>query len=87
MLGKWLAKYFHERLKLGNSEIRQDMVFHLILGWLVKKHNMPIVKILVLQFDKLKKVYKISTNRIGIFRQTTIECLLSNEYKIIGLNN
>ena len=38
-------------------------------------------------FYKFEKAHKISTNRIEIFGQTTLECLLPNEYKFIGLNN
>ena len=38
-------------------------------------------------FYKFEKVHKLSTDRIETFRQTAIRCLLSNEYKFIGVNN
>ena len=43
--------------------------------------------ILVLHFINSPKGLQISTNRTEIFGQITIQYLLSNEYKFIGINN
>ena len=52
---------------------------------------MSIGKILVLHFFfyKFEKVHQVSTNRIGIFGQAALKCLIkiSNAYKFIGANN
>ena len=48
---------------------------------------MLIVKILILHFTNSKKRTKYQLIEPKIFGQTTIEYLLSNEYKIIGVNN
>ena len=55
---------------------------------IMQKHNTSIIREdFGPLFYKFKRVPKISTNRIKIFGKTTMECLLSNEYRFMGLNN
>ena len=37
------------------------------------------------QFQKFKEVHEITANCVGINWQTSLKCLLSNEYKFIGV--